>query len=122
MGLSIPPTLVKWVITATIGWLLSWITGKFKQSQTDQKIAEDAVAKAAGETQVVVKETKDIRDNYTNPTDPGDLAKRLRDRESGDAKHKGGTGGTNHDPAPVRIDPLPAQGNMPRPPDPARKG
>lgn len=110
--------LFKYVITATVGALLTWATKWMADQRAKAKIAEDAVDMAAKETQDVVKTTADARANYTNPTDPGDLAKRLRERTSGDAKAKAGIGGTNHDPGPVKIDPEPAKGAMPKPPQP----
>lgn len=108
--------IIKYAVTATVGALLTWVTTWMRDKREKQQVADDAVNKAAGETQDVVKTTADARANYSNPTDPGDLAQRLRERTSGDAKNKAGSGGTNHDPAPVRIDPEPAKGAMPKPP------
>ncbi len=109
--------ILKYGVTAVVGAILSWATKWIRDQREKQQVAQDAVDMAAKETQDVVKETADARANYSNPTDPGDLAKRLRERTSGDAKHKAGSGGTNHDPAPVRIDKEPAKGAMPKPPN-----
>lgn len=106
---------LKYAITAAIGWLLSFVTKKMSEVKRTEEIAEKAVDDASKETQVVVKTTKDERENYKSPTTPADLAKRLRERDI-DPKAKAGSAGTDKDPGPTRIDPEPAKGSVPKPP------
>jgi hypothetical protein len=109
-------TILKYAITATIGWLLSFVTKKMAEVKSNQHIAEKAVDDAAKETDSVVKTTKEAREDYRPASTPSDLAQRLRERDA-DPKAKAGSAGTNHDPGPVKIDPGPAGGSLPKPPN-----
>lgn len=108
--------ILKYVITAVIGAVLTWVTELFRDKRTAQQIGDDAVGKASDETQNVIKGTADARAGYTPASDPDDLARRLRERDR-DPKAKAGSAGNDQDPGPVRIDPEPAKGNLPKPPD-----